>query len=190
MNWEKRYREGRVRCKGSQGPHKRFKHQIIDLYAGPIAHASVIDVGCGDARFWTWKKKPKAYAGIDVSLSALTRLMRIIPGARVYNVSSAELVPGLEAEVVLCLDLIFHLMDAQTVQATITNLTKYSSKWIFIYTWVDDPSPFDDSFQAYWPMGAFDSLFERAGFELRHLARSPHDPIGGMYVYSKVGLLK
>jgi hypothetical protein len=146
----------------------------------------VIDVGCGDARFWAWKQKPKTYAGVDISATALTRAMRVLPMARVYNVSSAEFIPDLTpVPVVLCLDLIFHLMDRDTVEATLTNLTRYSTDFIFIYTWVKDPSPYDETFQKYWDMDDFKRIFSDGGFNLHHLARSKHDRIGGMYVYRK-----
>lgn len=190
-DWEKRYAEARVRCRGSTGKLKKWKWRAIKLYAGPIKEISrVIDVGCGDGRFWTWQPKPQEYHGIDVSPSALNGLMRVISKARKYNQSSAELVPHITAPVVLCIDLIFHIMTEADVVATLTNLTRYSTDLIFIYTWVKSPAPFDESFQAYYSMGDYDSLFTARGFELRHLARSPLDPIGGMYIYKKVGLLK
>ncbi len=184
-DWEKRYAEGRVRCRGSMGKLKNWKWRQIRLYAGDMGGAHVIDVGCGDARFWTWKQKPKTYHGIDISASALASLIKVLPMARVSNVSSTVQVPNITAPVVLCIDLIFHLMTEAEVVATLTNLTKYSTEWIFVYTWVNNPAPFDESFQAFYPMVRYDDLFEAQGFGLRHLARTPLDPIGGMYVFKK-----
>lgn len=189
-DWDRRYREGRVRCRGSTGPLKRWKHRTIETYVGPIAEASVIDVGCGDARFWTWTKKPRHYAGIDGSLTAITKAMRVLPNARMYNVDAGEFIPSLVAPVVLAIDLVFHLMDRPTVEATLTNLTRYSTGVILVYTWVNSPGPYDESFQCYWNMDDFEEIFTEDNFKRVALARNKHDRIGGMYVYKKVGLLK
>ena len=152
--WEHRYRVGRDSGKGSIGAARDWKWSIIEAHGGSTAE--VLDVGCGDLRFWGDRGCPD-YLGLDVSWSVLRRNRERRPSWQFIRVpASARL--RVRRRVVLCFDLLFHIMDEAEYDSIIDNLIAYTEEWLFIHTWSRNP---------------FVSLRRRAW-----LALSPHEEAG------------
>lgn len=102
---------------------------------------SVIDVGCGDLSFWTGRSLPSGYIGIDFSETVIAR-NRSRPDNPIdvrFIHSPAEIRYTVSAEIVFCLDLLFHVIDNQQHVDIIRNLCRYSSDYIFVFTWITNP---------------------------------------------------
>lgn len=148
--WDDYYENGGVSGPGSIGAYRDWKWGVITKMAGQIN--DVVDVGCGDLSFWEGKQC-KNYTGIDISKVIIDKNMKLRPSWNFIAKSADELVEGLQAPVVLCLDMLFHIMDKVVYEKIFENLGHYSSGWIFINTW--RKSPFgevntDGKYQTYW----------------------------------------
>lgn len=209
--WENRYKRGGTSGRGSIGELGKWKWEVIEKFAKPTD--DLIDVGCGDLSFWTGRDFPGRYTGIDVSQTIIERNRKSRPNLKFLCSSADELVDIGTAGIVFCLDVLFHIMDDQIYEKTLSNLTKYSSDWIFIYTWSKSPfsgfgarvqkvrydlvrgrirnalSQFNDitsdgRYQRHRKLDVYFPIFERAGFELKAEERKEQlDEYGSFYVF-------
>lgn len=135
--WEKLYSLGGTSGEGSIGALREWKWQVLEKSGADLNN--VIDAGCGDLSFWEGRGC-KQYFGIEQSETVfmengITRPDMpcvCIDAAKLYNVDSP-------APTVLCLDVLFHVMDGQDYISILKNLSRYSSDYIFIYTWWRNP---------------------------------------------------
>lgn len=187
--WEVRYRHGYDSGEGSAGEERDWKWKAITEFAPKIT--SVIDVGCGDLRFW--KGEPDRYVGIDISKIIIERNRKIPRENWKFICSPAEeRIDGLKAPFVFCIDLLFHIMADDRFEAILENLCYYSSRFIFIHTWINnilgdrDRGPFTDGnhmtfrrFEDYFP------IFDERGFPNPQIKRNPNG-VGALYVFQKL----
>ena len=94
------------------------------------------------------------------------------------------------ADVVFCHDMLFHIMDDGTYNGILNNLTRYSDKFIFIYTWLVnplEPRTDDGRYQKYRDFNLYIPIFEKAGFELVKMIPSPKilDKYGAMWIFKR-----
>jgi len=134
--WENRYRQGGVSGEGSVGEERAWKWKIIDSYIPNLE--GVIDVGCGDLNFWLGRKC-KDYVGIDISETILKKNKSSHPEWRFILASSDKFIKGLKRKCVFCFDLLFHVMNEDSFVKTLHNICRYSSRYIFVYTWKNNP---------------------------------------------------
>ncbi len=95
-------------------------------------------MGCGDLSFWE-ERDCKNYIGIDISKTIIERNRILRPDWEFICADAATRIEGLKKEVVFCFDIIFHIMDEKTYLNLLNNLCHYSSDYIFINTWIDNP---------------------------------------------------
>ena len=194
--WNKKYAEGGISGKGSIGKYRNWKWGMINQVIGPFK--SVIDVGCGDLSFWKHpianriqKQKDFSYAGIDVSDNIISRNRKFAPKFE-FSCSPAYILKGIaKAQVVLCLDLLFHIMDEFRFELTLDNLCTYSKDWIVIYTWHKNPFELqgvvtDGISQYYRPLSFYSHIFEMNEFELQDMIKVPFDEFGRLYFFRKL----
>lgn len=134
--WEYRYASGGSSGIGSIGKNREWKWQVITSFLPQIGQ--VIDVGCGDLSFWESRFCPN-YIGIDISESIITKNRRNKPDWTFILSSADQLIQGLQSPCVFCNDLLFHIMDSDKFINTLNNLCSYSTEYIFIATWVENP---------------------------------------------------
>jgi hypothetical protein len=209
--WETRYKLGGTSGPGSIGKLQKWKWSVIEKYVQEIV--SVIDVGCGDLSFWKGRPIPLSYYGIDISKTIVERNSETY-GPRFICSSADKYVALPKAELVLCLDVLFHIIDEDAFVGILQNLTRYSSSWIFVYTWAQNPfeslkmrlklsamsvskgrlldalkrigdKSSDGLYEKYRDFRRYFSLFEEAGFSLRCQANDSLDKIGTMYIFQK-----
>jgi hypothetical protein len=182
--WEERYKRGGNSGAGSVGRYRRFKWLIINRYVPSISQ--VIDVGCGDLKFWKGSL-PIDYTGIDISKTIITKNKRLYPGSTFLNYPAEILIENLKAPVVFCLDLLFHIINESAFNSILNNLCIYSTEYIFIYTWKENPlnnKITDDKYQYFRPLETNLEIFTKHGFSLL-CSLSPVFDIGAMYVFKK-----
>lgn len=191
--WESRYQSGGNSGPGSRGLLRFWKwYKIINYinvkWRGKV-QASVIDVGCGDLAFWK-DFTCEEYTGIDFSETRCKENSVERPNWQ-FICSGAEVTqPVKKAEAVFCFDLLFHIVNETSYLMTLKNLTEYSSKYIFVYTWFKNPIGFpqenSETYQKFRDFSEYQFMFTRKGFELIGLHRCPIiDEYGAMWVFRK-----
>lgn len=193
--WEEHYKKGGTSGAGSIGEYRRWKWEIIDKYAKSVD--DVIDVGCGDLSFWEGRDFPNHYTGIDISQTIVERNRKSRPNLTLLCSSAEDYVNIGTATIVFCLDVLFHIMDDSIYEKILSNLTRYSSHWIFIFTWSKNPfsslqtrlsvaknnmlqggklksvlshicdNSSDGRYQKYRSFETYLAIFEKAGFQLK-----------------------
>lgn len=194
--WNKKYEDGGISGRGSIGRYRNWKW--IRIYNETGEFKSVVDVGCGDLKFWMHPigffirtKKGFEYTGIDVSEVIIERNRKIAPRWNFICSASHELQGKLKAQVVLALDLLFHIMDEKRFKFTLENLCKWSNDWVVIYNW--DENPFenlgevtDGVSQYYRNLDDYEWIFGDHLFELVKKIKVPFDDYGMLYFFRKL----
>lgn len=135
--WEAHYRGGGGSSHRDITVSRAWKQAVIAEYAGGLD--AVVDVGCGDLTFWAEGIIPRVYTGIDISPTILEANRKAHPDWT-FHCSPAEVrVPGVSGRVVICQDMLFHIMDDAAYRQILHNLTRYAEEWLFIFTWYDNP---------------------------------------------------
>jgi len=166
--WDRRYSRGGSSGAGSVGKLREWKWERIIYYAKNID--DVIDVGCGDRSFW-YGRSCKNYIGIDSSKVIIDKLKKRKDGQYIYAEELPDLPP---VRIVLCLDVLFHVMDDGLYERMIQKLKEYSNEWIFIYTWLEDPLEKPSSHQVYRPLDlGLEPIIEQ----------NKYDPYGALFVF-------
>jgi ubiquinone/menaquinone biosynthesis C-methylase UbiE len=182
--WNNRYHKGSS-GPGSFGAYRNWKWSVITTYVDP---QDVIDVGCGDLLFWEGKNCT-CYVGIDFSDYVIKKARALRPEWRFICRNASEFIEGLKAEVVLCIALLFHVMDKEEYLQILENLCRYSSKWIFINCWVKNPLRSRKQHQIYRALEEDFGVFFNHNFELVNVEVC-FDQINAMYVFRKEGKME
>jgi len=197
--WDQRYNKDGISGRGSRGAEREWRWDLINNYIPSIDQ--VIDVGCGDLEFWKGKDCID-YTGIDFSEVIIQKNKEKRPDWKFINAPAEEYIEGIKAECVLCLGVLFHIMDDDAYQKILENLCKYSTKYIVIYTWVENPfsrinafkrnkiryvifpSNTDGRYQYFRSLDDSLHLLDNHGFELINMTQMPNK-IGGFYFYAR-----
>lgn len=136
--WEQRYFSGGTSGPGSIGKHKTWKWGIIDQFVQDLNLSDVLDVGCGDLSFWEGRDCDD-YTGIDFSKTVIDKNTKRRPRWHFIHANAENMIPGLRREIVLCMDVLFHITDEENFLSILHNLCHYSSNYIFVHTWKNNP---------------------------------------------------
>jgi len=182
--WEKRYREGGKSGRGSVGASREWKWSIIRKHVTLVD--DVVDVGCGDLSFWEGRTCER-YFGVDISPYIIKRNAEKRPDWAFIAWPAERRLP-LRGRVVLCLDVLFHILDDEVATKIMDNLCEYSSEWVVIHAWWRNPfegKVNDELYQAYRPLDK--ALFTGRGFDCVEEAPAPEEvnPYGAMYIFRK-----
>lgn len=134
--WEKRYKDGATSGKGSIGKMRLWKWNVIKKYLNTID--DVLDVGCGDLSFWS-NLDCKSYIGIDISPYIISKNQEERPNWKLICSTADIFHSNIESRIVLCFDVLFHIINEKSYLTTLKNLISYSKEWIFIHTWFRNP---------------------------------------------------
>jgi 2-polyprenyl-3-methyl-5-hydroxy-6-metoxy-1,4-benzoquinol methylase len=207
--WEKRYSRGGTSGAGSVGKTREWKWKVIDGVVGPLD--SVVDVSCGDLSFWENRDCEK-YVGIDISETVIS-LDRVRRPSWTFVCAPAENKQDVKGKTVFCMDVLFHIMDDDKYDRILSNLVSYSTHWIVVSTWYENPlatnrlrvigalvgqgklgpavrfalsnSTTDFAYQKYRVFENYNQTFEQRGFKLVHTETQP--PSQGLYIFSNKG---
>ena len=107
-----------------------------------------------------------------------------------FIVSKGERLLPVSGKVVLCLDVLFHILDQDAYSQTIQNICAYSEERVFVHTWHKNPlgnRSSDGLYLAFRPLDK--ELFSRAGFDCVAEETSPSNvnPYGAMFVFKRRG---
>lgn len=134
--WERRYSSGGTSGARSVGDGKKWKWSIVDKYVPSLNN--VLDVGCGDLYFWEGRDCGD-YTGLDVSKTIIEKNIKKHPGWVFTHRRAESRIEGLKKEVVVCFNVLFHIMSTETYTEILRNLCYYSSDYIFVNNWIENP---------------------------------------------------
>ncbi len=130
--WEKRYLNSGNSGAGSYGRLADFKAEIINNFVQKYDINSIIEFGCGDGNQLK-KFNFKNYTGFDVSETILNKCRKefkdkafIFKNVKDYEEQTADLV--------LSLDVIYHLIEDDIFKEYMKNLFKAAKKYVIIYS--------------------------------------------------------
>ena len=128
--WESRYQSGGTSGAGSCGRLAAFKAGVINTLVAQQRIASVIDLGCGDGSLLPLLSVP-GYVGVDVSPAALARCAARCPQHSFVLFDALETVPA--AELVLSIDVIFHLVEDSVFAGYMASLFGHATRFVLVY---------------------------------------------------------
>jgi cyclopropane fatty-acyl-phospholipid synthase-like methyltransferase len=131
--WEERYAKGDNSGAGSYNRLADFKAEILNGFVQKHDIQNVMEFGCGDGNQLSMAKYPR-YTGFDVSETAVNLCKK-----RFENDTTKIFLPLNEytdehrAELVLSLDVIFHLVEDAVFEEYVNRLFQSSTKFVIIY---------------------------------------------------------
>lgn len=132
--WEKRYKEGGNSGAGSYNHLAEFKADYINDFIGRFKIQKVIEFGCGDGNQLALLKTPD-YVGIDVSCSAVDTCRSKFESDPTKNFYySTEYHLSDKGDLVLSLDVIYHLIEDEVYRQYMSTLFDASRRYVMIYS--------------------------------------------------------
>jgi hypothetical protein len=174
--WEERYRSGGNSGAGSYGRLADYKAEVINSIVKERSVRSVIEFGVGDGSQLGRAEYPE-FHGFDVSRSALDRCAAEYSDRQNYRFSHVDEFVDQQADLVLSLDVVYHLVEDDTFARYMVNLFNASERLVVIYAHNAEDPEFDT---VHVKTRKFTEWIEqnRSDFDLiRHIPnRYPHDP--------------
>ena len=131
--WENRYLSSGNSGAGSYGRLAKYKAEILNNFVAQYGIKSVIEFGSGDGHQLSLAKYP-SYTGVDVSETAV-----IICREKFTEDTSKAFVNlsdynGQNANLVLSLDVIYHLIEDETYTLYMKTLFEATDRFVIIYS--------------------------------------------------------
>lgn len=136
--WHNRYLSGGNSGSGSYGVLAKFKSDVINTFIEQNGISSVIDFGCGDGSQIKTIEKVK-YLGIDVAPSSIDLCRGIFSGDKtksflLYNPKYFVNNQFIKADLVMCLDVLYHIIDEADFSKTLSDIFSCSRGFVVLYT--------------------------------------------------------
>lgn len=136
--WEDRYNKGGNSGAGSYNQLAEFKASIINAFLVEKQIHSTLELGCGDGNQLKYMKYKK-YMGLDVSKTAVETCKKLYKQDVTKSFDLIENSKDLKYDLVLSLDVIYHLVEDDIFHSHMKKIFKSSNKYVIIYS-----SDFDD----------------------------------------------
>jgi len=133
--WRHRYAKGRNSGAGSHGSLGRYKTSFLNQFYYTHQHERVIDFGSGDGTL-AEQFVFASYRGIDPSETVIERCSVQFAHRKGWSFHKLEDKNEYEGkyDLVLSLDVIFHLVEDDVFEAYMTSLFDHASKHVVIYS--------------------------------------------------------
>ncbi|MBB2168956.1 class I SAM-dependent methyltransferase [Gluconacetobacter aggeris] len=132
--WERRYNENGHSGSGSYGRLAAYKADILNAFLSLNRVSSVLELGCGDGNQLGLMTPVASYIGVDISETTLQNCRRKFSSSNYTFFRSEFLDRAVSAELVLSLDVIFHLVEDNVFIEYMNELFNRSTKYVIIYT--------------------------------------------------------
>lgn len=139
--WEARYAQGGNSGDGSYNELAAFKARVINHFIARNKIETVLEFGCGDGNQLSLFNI-KQYVGYDVSRTVLARCRLKFVADTSKQFFLMKHYDGRTAELVLSLDVIYHLVEDDVYHDYMTTLFNAGQKFVVIY------APDNDNFTA------------------------------------------
>lgn len=151
--WDRRYRAHGSSGKGSYGEEAIFKATFINKFVVDHSIGSVIDFGCGDGAQLSLLEFSD-YLGLDVSDTAIRKCRAQFVEDRTKKFLTLSGYSGEQADLVLSLDVVYHLVENDVLNAYLDRLFQAARRFVMIYS---------TDHQADWPSGSAHVRHRRIG---------------------------
>ncbi|MFD2246361.1 class I SAM-dependent methyltransferase [Pontibacter ruber] len=137
--WEMRYARGGNSGSGSYNRLATFKAEVLNLFVEKHNIHSVIEFGCGDGNQLSLANYRK-YIGIDVSPTIIEKCKRKFASddTKEFFVYHPDMLKGnasrFQSELSLSIDVIFHVVEDRMFEIYMSDLFKYASKYVIVYS--------------------------------------------------------
>lgn len=136
--WENRYAEGGNSGAGSYNRLAYYKAEVINNFVKNNDIQNVIEFGCGDGNQLSFAYYPK-YIGFDVSETAIRLCKNRFLNDKTKTFALLnEYKNDQKAELVLSLDVIYHLIEDDIFEEYIDRLFNASTMYVIIYAYDSD----------------------------------------------------
>lgn len=135
--WDDRYRLQGNSGAGSYGRLAQFKADVLNSVVEQQAIQSVMEFGCGDGNQLSLARYPR-YVGYDVAAHALERCSIRFADDASKAFYPAQAWQGETAELVLSLDVIYHLIEDAVFERYMTTLFAAARRYVIIYASNDE----------------------------------------------------
>lgn len=133
--WEQRYLNNNNSGPGSYGRLADFKAEVLNSFVKDYNISTIIEYGCGDGNQLSLAKYPN-YVGFDVSEKAIELCYEKFKNDQsklFYSAFNSDY-NTLKADLVLSLDVIFHLIEDSVFHDYMTRLFSSSNKYVIVYS--------------------------------------------------------
>lgn len=131
--WQNRYNEGKNSGSGSYNQLAHFKAQFINDFVQQHQINSVIELGCGDGNQLKLSNYPN-YHGFDISEKAVEMCRSLFRDDPSKKFDTMEMLDNQKSELLLSLDVIYHLVEDAVFETYMTQLFNASSSFVIIYS--------------------------------------------------------
>ena len=137
--WENRYRKEGNSGNGSYGKNAIYKAGFLNEFVASNNIKKVIEFGCGDGNQLKQFNFPE-YIGLDVSATIIQKCKTLFAGDPTKQFFHSASLPAtketlLKADLVLSLDVIYHLVEDAIFESYMRDLFAASTKFVIIYAW-------------------------------------------------------
>ncbi|HKS56867.1 MAG TPA: class I SAM-dependent methyltransferase [Steroidobacteraceae bacterium] len=188
--WEQRYSLGMDSGAGSYGELASYKAGFLNAFVASEGVRSVLELGCGDGNQLTLARYP-SYLGLDVSRTAIDRNAERFRGQADKSflwydpARSINLGAWLQADLVLSLDVIYHLVEDRTYRDYLQSLFGSARRFVIIYS--SDSDTANATRHVRHRKFTADVAREFPQFRLREHVPNPHRALtfADFYVYAR-----
>ena len=183
--WENRYASGGNSGAGSEGANAVWKATVINDFVASHYVRDVLEYGCGDGRQLELAEYPE-YTGLDVSATAIRMCAERFPH---HCFHSLPLPWPVSADLVLSLDVIYHLTEDEVFEQHMRDVFGSALQWVILYT--TDSDSIDPDFKPashvrHRPVSEYvQTVFPH--WEIREVLLNPAPHMGGcdFYIYGR-----
>ncbi|WP_339208198.1 methyltransferase domain-containing protein [Paenibacillus sp. FSL K6-3182] len=145
--WDNNYSQGGTSGSGSYGVLADFKAEVINSFISEHGIQKVIEFGCGDGNQISLMSYEQ-YLGLDVANSSIDICAQIFAGDRsksflAYNPRHFVNHGYLTCELVVCLDVLYHITDDHDFNKTLNDIFSCEAEHVILYTRItsaDEPN--------------------------------------------------
>jgi SAM-dependent methyltransferase len=140
--WNDEYLKSKTSGPGSYGVLAEFKAEVINAFLANREISSVIEFGCGDGNQLAMIKYPR-YLGFDVSRASIdlcSNKFKNDPSKSFMCYDPSSFInPSLflKADLVVCLDVLYHIIDKEEFLLTLNSIFSCALKYVILYTTID-----------------------------------------------------
>ena len=131
--WVKRYAAGGNSGPGSYNELAKFKAGLLNSFVREHGVASVIEFGCGDGNQLELAEYP-TYRGFDISPVAVERCRARFAADTTKSFALVGEYAGESAELVLSLDVIYHLVEDHVFEAHLRAVFGSATRFVAVYS--------------------------------------------------------
>lgn len=142
--WDSRYKSGGTSGDGSYDKLAKFKADTINTFVKNTHVNSVLELGCGDGNQLRLATYPN-YLGFDISDRAIELCREIFRSDSSKEFKLLNQLSDEKADLVLSLDVIYHLIEDHLFEQHMQNLFSASLQYVIIYASNTDKAEYKEA---------------------------------------------